>query len=116
MLNDYTVNIVYKNRSLENVDQKSYSLSDYCQGQKLNLMHVIADVENAFYILQDGKSKDEWSSEAIDLFQRIRHKLLDSANSVERLPRNLCLKGVNVSAMDSADFIADVVNRLTKQR
>jgi len=115
MLNDYTVNIVYKNRSLEDVSQKSYPLSDYCQGQKLNLMHVIADVENAFYALQDGKSKDDWTIEATDLFQRIRHKLLDSANSIERLPRNLCCKGMNVSAMDSADYIADVVNRLTQK-
>lgn len=114
MLNDYTVNIVYKNRSLENVSQRSYPLVDYCQEQKLNLMHIITDVENAFYSMQGNQSKNEWSPEAMELFQHIRHKLLDSANSIERLPKNLCCKGMNIGAMNSADYIADVVNQLTK--
>jgi hypothetical protein len=113
MLNDYTVNIVYKNRSLENVSQKSYPLSDYCQEQKLNLMHVITDVENAFYSLQGDKSKDDWTPEAIETFQRIRHKLLDTANSIVRLPQNLYCKGVSIGAMDGSEYIANLVNRYT---
>lgn len=114
MLNDYTVNITYKNRSLEDVSQRSYPLSDYCQEQKINLLHTITDVENAFYTLQGNQSKNEWSQDAMELFQRIRHKLLDCANNVERLPKNLCHKGTNIGAMNSADYIADVVNQLTK--
>ena len=114
MLNDYTVNIVYKNRSLENVSQKNYSLVDYCQEQKLNLMHVITDVENAFYALQGDKSKDEWPIEAMQTFQMIRHKLLDSANSIVRLPQNLQHKGVSVNMIDGTEYIAGIVNKYAK--
>lgn len=114
MLSDYTVNITYKNRSLESVSQKSYPISDYCQEQKLNLMHVITDVENAFYAMQGDKSKDEWSPEAVELFQRIRHKLLDAANSIVRLPQNLHHKGVSISAVNGADYIAGIVNQYAK--
>lgn len=114
MLNDYTVNIVYKNRSLENVAQKSYPLVDYCQEQKLNLMHAITDVENAFYTFQGDKSKDEWSPEAMQTFQMIRHKLLDAANSIVRLPQNLQCRGVGINMIDGAEYIAGLVNQYTK--
>lgn len=114
MLNDYTVNIVYKNRSLENISQKSYPFADYCQEQKLHLMHVITDVENAFYALQGDKSKDEWDSETTQMFQAIRHKLLDAANSIVRLPQNLQYKGVNVNMMNGAEYIAELINQHTK--
>ena len=115
MLNDYTVNIVYKNRSMENVSQKSYPLIDYCQEQKLNLMHVITDVENAFYALQNDKSKDEWDAETMEAFQRIRHRLLDAANSIVRLPQNLQFKGINVGTIEGSEYIANLVNQYSKQ-
>jgi len=115
MLNDYTVNIIYKNRSLESVSQRSYPFADYCQEQKLNLMHIITDVENAFYCLQDNQSKESWTPEAMETFQRIRHKLLDAANSIERLPRNLYCKGKNIGAMNGSEYIAEIVNRATQQ-
>lgn len=114
MLNDYTVNVTYKNRSLESVNQKNYSLVDYCQEQKLNLMHVITDVENAFYLMQGDRSKDEWDQEALETFQRIRHKLLDAANSIVRMPQNLQCKGVSISAIDGSEYIASIVNEYTK--
>lgn len=114
MLNDYTVNIVYKNKSLESVNQKSYPFVDYCQEQKLNLMHVITDVENAFYALQEDKSKEEWAPDTVEMFQRIRHKLLDAANSVVRLPQNLQCNGVNIGSIDGSEYIAKLVNQYTK--
>lgn len=115
MLNDCTVNVVYKNRSLEDVSCRSYSLVDYCQEQKLNLMHIITDVENAFYAMQNNQSKDDWSPQAMELFQRIRHKLLDSANSMERLPKNLCYKGVNVNSVSFSEYLANIINGLTQE-
>lgn len=116
MLNDYTVNIVYKNRTLEPVTQKAYSLTDYCQEQKLHLMHIIADVENAFYNMQDNKSKEDWDAKVMVDFQHIRHKLLDTANSIERLPKNLFYKGQNVDAVNSADYVADIINKATANK
>ena len=110
MLNDYTVNITYKNRTLEPVNQKSYPFADYCQEQKLHLMHIIADVENAFYDMQGNKSKEDWDERTMASFQHIRHKLLDAANGIERLPRNLFYKGQNVSSVNSAEYVAGIIN------
>lgn len=111
MLNDYTVNIIYRNRALESVNQKNYPFVDYCQEQKMNMMRTIADVENAFYVLQDNKSKDDWSEEAMNMFQHIRHKLLDTANNVERLPQNLRCKGCRIDAMAASEYIADIISK-----
>lgn len=111
MLNDYTVNIVFKNRSLEDVSRRSYALVDYCQEQKLNLMHIITDVENAFYSMQGDKTKDEWTPEAKETFQRIRHKLLDAANEIVRLPNNLQYKGVGIGVVNGTEYIAGLVNQ-----
>lgn len=113
MLSDYTVNIIYKNRALEPVKQKSYSLQDYCQEQKIKLMHTIMDVENAFYRLQNEKCKDDWDVDTMNEFQHIRHKLLDAANGIERLPKQLCYKGQNVGSVSSGEFIADIINKAT---
>lgn len=115
MLDDYTVNIIYKNRSLEDVSQRNYLFADYCQDQKLNLMHVITEVENAFYSMQNDKSKDEWSQDALDSFQRIRHKLLDVANGIVRLPQTLQYKGVNIGSIGGAEYIASIVNKYTQK-
>lgn len=111
MLDDYTVNIVYKNRALEPVSQKNYPLVDYCQEQKLNIMHTIADIENAFYKFQNNYSKEDWNIEAIECFQHIRHKLLDAANNIERIPRNLCFCGQNIGAIKSSEHIANLINQ-----
>lgn len=111
MLNDYTVNIVYKNRTLESVCQKTYSFADYCQEQKLHLMRTIADVENAFYIMQGDKSKEDWDERTMAAFQHIRHKILDTANSIERLPKNLFYKGQNVDSVNSSEYVAGIINQ-----
>lgn len=115
MINDYTVNVVYKNKNMEPVFKKNYQFADYCQEQKFNLLKVISDVENAFYRSQDGLAKESWPQSVMDDFQRIRHKLLDIANGVERLPQNLCFKGQNVSSIESSVFIAELINNCTSK-
>lgn len=115
MINDYTVNVVYKNRNMEQVFKKNYQLADYCQEQKINILKVISDVENSFYRSQDGFSKESWPQPVIDEFQRIRHKLLDIANSIERLPQNLCFKGQNIGSIDSSVFIGELINTYLPQ-
>lgn len=116
MLNDYTVNVIYKNRSLESVSERIYPLADYCQELKLGIMRTIMDVENAFYRFQNGKNKEQWEPDVLECFQRIRHKLLDSANSIERVPSNLQYKGSNVNKMNAADYIADVFDNIAANK
>ena len=74
MVEDYTVKITYKNKSLETISQREVPLVDYCKEQRQNLMHIIADVESAFYLLQPNRNKDEWSAETMEAFQKIGTK------------------------------------------
>ena len=116
MVEDYTVKITYKNKSLETISQREVSLVDYCKEQRQNLMHIIADVESAFYLLQPNKNKDEWSAETMEAFQKIRHKVLDSANNVERLPKNIYYKNCNISAIDATEYVGAIINAATKEK
>lgn len=71
------------------VDGKTYSLEDYTSMLKYSLLTVIADVENSFYFFQQNKQKKDWDPDAMASFLKIRHKLLDSANAIERIPAGL---------------------------
>lgn len=73
-------------------------------------MRVIMDVEDVIYYLQDGKSKDDWDDGAMSRFQCIRHKLLDQANAIERLPQNLYYKDVTCMSVNLSEEIAKVLN------
>ena len=116
MVEDYKVKVTYKNKSLENISQRILPLTDYCKEQKQNLMHIIADVENAFYLLQEYKSKNEWNDATMAAFQKIRHKILDAANNIERMPLNLYYKDSNINAIDAADYAANIINAHTKEK
>lgn len=102
MRNDYTVNITYKNRALEPVGERSYPFASYCAEQKFNITRTLIDIENVFYHFNNGRPKEMWEKEDQEYFHHIRHKLLDVANNIERLPQNLCRNGVNISCMDSS--------------
>jgi len=41
------------------------------------------------YLLNDNKPKSEWSNESWAAFCKIKHKLLDKAGEIERLPQNI---------------------------
>lgn len=109
MLKDYTVNITYKNRNLESVNERCYPFDSYCQEQRFNITKTLNEVEHAFCELQGGKQKENWSSDAVDLFQRIRNKLLDAANNIGRLPQNLCCNGKNINAVSQGEYFAGVI-------
>ena len=83
------VDIVYRNKSMETVGKKTYSLDEYVKMMGLEIRRIILDVEDLVYRLQDGRQKDEWSDQAVSGFSRIRHKLLDKAGDIDRLPRNI---------------------------
>ena len=105
MESDWIVKIEYKNKDLETVVEKEYDFISYTEMIHLALMHVIVDVEDAFYFFAGGKQKDEWSPEMMEKFKKIRHKLLDQANAVKRLPQNLTYKGIRADQVSINDFI-----------
>lgn len=87
------VKITYRNSKLEPINTQMYSLKDYTDMMRNDLLRVITDIEDAFYIATGNKSKDEWSDEVWGSFTRIKHKLLDKAGDIGRLTNNLVESG-----------------------
>lgn len=44
--------------------------------------------------MQHGKAKADWDRDTQEAFQKIRHKLLDKAGDIERLPKTIAYNGV----------------------
>ena len=110
MESDWIVKIEYKNKKLEKVIEKEYPFDQYTDLIGSELMGVITDVENAFYEFEGGKQRDEWSDRSKTMFNGIKHKLLDHANSIRRLPSTLNYKGIPANTVSFSQFIAAKLN------
>lgn len=93
MKEDFTVTIKYKNERLEPVGERSFTFEQYCDYLSAELKHLILDIEDMFYNAEDGKEKEKWGGYNTFLFNKFRHKLLDCANAIERVPSQLKYKG-----------------------
>lgn len=97
--------IQYKNKNLETVVEKEYDFISYTEMLNMETMRLIADVEDAFYYFTGDKQKENWPPEVMDRFKKIRHKMLDQANAIKRLPQNLSYKGIKADQVSISDFI-----------
>ena len=105
-MSEFKVKIEYKNKNLETIVEKEYEFIDYTDMVSLELKRVLMDIEDAFYYFSGNKQKQDWSPELTERFQKIRHKLLDQANAIKRLPENLSYHDVKASAMPFSEFLA----------
>ena len=87
-MDELKVKVVYRDRDLNPTSEKTYLLRDYTDMLKMDILRAVADVEDLVYITNGNKPKDEWTA-----FQRIRHKLLDKAGSIGRLPNDIIQTG-----------------------
>ena len=110
MNKDYTVLVEYRNRDMEKVGERSFYFQEYADLIALEIKRIILDVEDMVYRVEEQHPKANWSSENMVDFQKIRHKLLDEANSVARLPQQLRYKGKPCDSKQLNEFIADVIN------
>ena len=108
-MSDFVVKIEYKNKNLETVVEKEYGFMDYTEMISLELKRILMDVEDSFYYLSGNKQKQDWTPELNERFQKIRHKLLDQANAVKRLPENLSYKGVKGTSMPLSEYLANIL-------
>lgn len=83
------VKITYRNAKLEPVSTHLYSVKDYCDMLRGDMVKLIADIENAFYLVNGNIPKEKWPDDVWGAFIRVRHKLLDKAGEIGRLPENL---------------------------
>ena len=83
------VELEYRNKDLTVVSQRECDLTDYSEILKNSILRLILEAEDLAYKATDGKSKDEWDDDVSASFNRLRHKVLDIANEVGRIPKNL---------------------------
>ena len=105
-MSDFKVRIEYKNKNLETVVEKQYDFIDYTDMLHLELKRILMEIEDAFYYFSGNKQKQDWPPELTERFTKIRHKLLDQANSIRRLPENLSYKDVKATTMPFSEFLA----------
>lgn len=105
MSRKYTVNIIYRNREMEEICEKSYDLEEYCKTQKAAVTRLITDIEYALSAAKNGENPD---------FKPIRHRLLDIANNIERLPAQMRVDGKSIYNVSPAEYLAEALNKLQK--
>jgi len=108
-MSDFKVRVAFKNKDLETVVEKEYDFIDYTMLVNLDLKRILKNIEDAFSYFNDGKPKEEWSKEVFELFSNIRHKILDSANAVRRLPENLSYKNIPANTMNFSEYISKLL-------
>lgn len=84
-----SVTVDYRNAKREVVHTKTYSFEEYTEMMRLDLLRIISDVENLVYLTNHNQSKEDWPDEVWNSFTGIKHKLLDKANDIGRLPDTL---------------------------
>ena len=108
-MSDFTVKIEYKtkdeNGELQTVVEKEYDFLDYTDMLNLEIKNLLVDIENAFYYFEGNKQKEEWSRESKERFKAIRHKMLDRANAIKRLPETLHYKDKSPLQMSMGDYL-----------
>ena len=109
-MSDFKVVIEYKNKDLETVVEKEYTFIDYTEMLNSELKRTLKDIEDAFVYFTGDKQKNEWSPDVTERFNKIRHKILDQANAIKRLPENLSYRGVKATAMTFSEFLAKALN------
>lgn len=100
------VRVVYRNKDMEPIYTKTYSLHEYTEMLRADLLKLVTDVEDLCYAANENKPKDEWSDATFDLFNKIKHKLLDKAGDIGRIPDNV----IEISTESLTDFVAKILD------
>lgn len=100
------VQVIYRNKEMEPVYTKTYTLKEYTDMLRVDLLRLVTDVEELCYAVNGNKDKEEWSDETFDAFNKIKHKLLDKAGDIGRLPENI----TEIKKETLTDFVARIIN------
>ena len=94
MTNSYElgIRVTYRNKNMEPTYSKVYSINEYTDMLRADLLRLVTDVEELCYAANNNKPKEEWTDETFAGFSKIKHKLLDKAGDVGRIPENLVVK------------------------
>lgn len=90
--NDIRVRVEYKNRDMKTWSVREYELRDYTDMLRLDLLRLIGDVESTVEAATGTVVKEDWPGDVNRLFLYVKHKLLDKAGEIGRLPDNLIIE------------------------
>lgn len=86
------IRVTYRNKNMQPTYSKVYSINEYTDMLRADLLRLVTDVEELCYAANNNKPKEEWTDETFAGFSKIKHKLLDKAGDVGRIPENLVVK------------------------
>lgn len=89
---DIHVKITYRNSKLEPVCTEVYGLQEYTGMIRQSLLRLITDIEDTLYTATGNKTQDEWPDDVWASYLHIKHKILDKAGDIGRLPDNITLE------------------------
>ena len=84
----------------------SVSLPEYTDMLRVDLLRLVTDIEDLCYVANGNKDKEEWSDETFSAFNKIKHKLLDKAGDIGRLPENM----TEIKKESLSNFVARIIN------
>ena len=90
--NELCVKVTYRDKNMNPTYSKTYTLNEYTEMLRTDLLKLVTDVENLCYSANGNKPKEEWSDETFSGFCLIKHKLLDKAGDIGRIPDNVVMK------------------------
>ena len=105
-VNEIFVKIIYRDKDLQPTYTRTYTLAEYADAIRSDLQSLVGEVETLGYLANDNKPKEEWSDESFAVFSRTKHKLLDKAGEIGRLPSNLQLR----TREPLSDYMARLLN------
>lgn len=86
------VKVTYRDKEMNPTYSKTYTLKEYTDMLRADLLKLVTDVENLCYVANGNKQKEEWTDETFAGFCLIKHKLLDKAGDVGRIPENITMQ------------------------
>lgn len=106
MTTDLGVRVVYRSKDMKPVYTRTYPLREFTEMIRADLMRLVTDVEDLCYAANGNKEKEDWSDETFAGFNKIKHKLLDKAGDISRMPDQL----VSMESEPLTDFVARMIN------
>lgn len=83
------VKVVHKNKDMVPVSEYNCSLREWTDAMRLDVLRLITDIEDLIYTVNGNKPKDDWGETEILIFNKVKHKILDKAGEIGRLPDNM---------------------------
>jgi len=100
------VKVTYRDKELNPTYTKTYTLPEYADSIRSDLQSLVGEVETLGYLANGNKPKEEWSDASFATFTRIKHKLLDKAGEIGRLPSNM----MQLKREPLSSYVAQILN------